>query len=138
MESSGLAGAVASVASMLFGAILRLAGWLNGLAALMLTGVSLLGTDIELTPALVTFLAGLLSCGLGGVFAYWGDMKVLYQLFLGPARRGHWLLMLLAALASLASLAAFAVGCLMIIDNTQHDPNLSVVHVAEPTVHHSD
>ncbi len=115
MEETRLAGLM----PIPFGGILRMAGWLNGVAALLLTGASLIVEDIatsDLRLPLLTFLIGVLACGVSGIFSYWVDMKVRCRLLPDGTRRGPWLLVSLATMACLVSLTAFATGCWLAMD----------------------
>ena len=101
--------------SLLAGAV-RFLGWLNGGAALVLTGFSLgvVGGDIaapDLQLPLVLLLGGLLAACLGILFAYLAQVSLLRQGYTGHLTRAHWPAQILAMLCYLISALAFCAAC---------------------------
>ncbi|APX73459.1 hypothetical protein QEP16_21060 [Achromobacter insolitus] len=101
--------------SLLAGAF-RFLGWLNGGAALLLTGFSLgvVGGDIaapDLQLPLALLLGGLLVGCLGLLFAYLAQVSLLRQGYNGHLTRGHWPAQLLAMFCYLVSALAFCAAC---------------------------
>lgn len=101
--------------SLLAGAF-RFLGWLNGSAALVLTGFSLgvVGGDIaapDLQLPLALLLGGLLAACLGILFAYLAQVSLLRQGYTGHLTRAHWPAQILAMLCYLISALAFCAAC---------------------------
>lgn len=101
--------------SLLVGAF-RFLGWLNGGAALVLTGFSLgiVGGDIaapDLQLPVELLLAGLLASCLGVLFAYLAQVSLLRQGYSGHLTRAHWPAQILAVLCYLAGALAFCAAC---------------------------
>ncbi|ADP15193.1 hypothetical protein IPU70_07445 [Achromobacter sp. SD115] len=101
--------------SLLAGAF-RFLGWLNGGAALVLTGFSLgvVGGDIaapDLQLPLALLLGGLLAACLGILFAYLAQVSLLRQGYTGHLTRAHWPAQILAMLCYLISALAFCAAC---------------------------
>ncbi|KGD85603.1 membrane protein [Achromobacter sp. RTa] len=101
--------------SLLVGAF-RFLGWLNGGAALVLTGFSLgiVGGDIaapDLQLPVELLLAGLLASCLGVLFAYLAQVSLLRQGYNGHLTRAHWPAQILAVLCYLAGALAFCAAC---------------------------
>jgi hypothetical protein len=101
--------------SLLAGAF-RFLGWLNGGAALILTGFSLgvVGGDIaapDLQLPLALLLGGLLAACLGILFAYLAQVSLLRQGYTGHLTRAHWPAQLLAMVCYLISALAFCAAC---------------------------
>ncbi|MDH1299446.1 hypothetical protein [Achromobacter sp. GD03932] len=101
--------------SLLAGAF-RFLGWLNGGAALILTGFSLgvVGGDIaapDLQLPLALLLGGLLAACLGILFAYLVQVSLLRQGYTGHLTRAHWPAQLLAMVCYLISALAFCAAC---------------------------
>jgi len=101
--------------SLLAGAF-RFLGWLNGGAALALTGFSLgvVGGDIaapDLQVPLALLLGGLLAACLGILFAYLAQVSLLRQGYTGHLTRAHWPAQLLAMFCYLISALAFCAAC---------------------------
>ncbi|WP_447918688.1 hypothetical protein [Achromobacter aegrifaciens] len=101
--------------SLLAGAF-RFLGWLNGGAALVLTGFSLgvVGGEIaapDLQLPLALLLGGLLVACLGVLFAYLAQVSLLRQGYTGNLTRAHWPAQLLAMVCYLISALAFCAAC---------------------------
>lgn len=91
-------------------ASLRWLGWLNGIAALFLTGFSLgiVGGDAplpDLQAPLALFLAGVVACVVGALLWGW-----LYGRLLREVRGGRWVVVLAVLVHGTAALL-FAAGC---------------------------
>ncbi len=100
----------------LFAGAFRMFAWLNGIAALILMcfGLVTSGGDSsgpDLQWPLIFFLAGLMACGVGLLFAYLAQLSVLRQVLAGYLGRRHWLALVLSVLCYLVGIAAFCVGC---------------------------
>jgi len=100
----------------LLGAALRMSGWLNGGAALVLVGfmLGIVGGDYlppdDLRIALGCYLVGLLATGLGVAFAFLAQLGWLRRRPDGYVSRRCRLALVLALLAYLAALACFGAG----------------------------
>lgn len=105
-----------SLSFSLFVSAFRLLGWLNGGAALVLTGFSLgiVGGDIQapdLQLPLILLLAGLLASCLGAVFAYLAQVSLLRQGYTGHLTRAHWPAQFMAVFCYLLGAFAFCAAC---------------------------
>lgn len=120
--------------SLLVGAF-RLLGWLNGGAALILTGFSLgiVGGDIaapDLQLPLELLLAGLLAGCLGMLFAYLAQVSLLRQGYTGHLTRAHWPTQILAAICYLLSALAFCAACWLAAAQAVTDPPQMTAYVS--------
>lgn len=101
----------------LFGAAIRMAGWLNGVAALALACFSLgiVGGDVappdELQMPLAWFLIGLLATGLAAVLALLAHLGWVRRRADGRVSLRCRVALGLALAAYLAALAGFGLGC---------------------------
>ncbi|WP_198299197.1 hypothetical protein [Bordetella genomosp. 13] len=101
----------------LLGAAIRMAGWLNGLAALALAGFSLgvIGGDVappdDLQVPLTFFLGGLLATGLAALMAFLAQLGWLRRRSDGRVPVRCRFALLLGLLAYLVALAGFGGGC---------------------------
>jgi hypothetical protein len=100
----------------LFVGAFRFLGWLNGGAALALTGFSLgiVGGDIaapDLQWPVELLLGGLLASCVGALFAYLAQVSLLRQGYSGHLTRAHWPAQWLAVLCYLLSALAFCAAC---------------------------
>ncbi|MCY1504933.1 hypothetical protein D9M68_391210 [compost metagenome] len=119
--------------SLLVGAF-RFLGWLNGGAALVLTGFSLgiVGGDIaapDLQLPLELLLAGLLASCVGALFAYLAQVSLLRQGYSGHLTRAHWPAQLLAMLCYLLSALAFCAACWLAAGQVLADPPQMTAYV---------
>jgi len=106
----------------LYGAAVRLSGWLNGLAALMLAAFALgvLGPDVDppdLRLPLACFLAGGLGAGAAAALAFLAQLAPAPE---GGAGRRWWArTAVLACLgAGVLAYAGFAAGCWLVVAGT--------------------
>ncbi|BBP99126.1 hypothetical protein BSFA1_42550 [Burkholderia sp. SFA1] len=87
----------------------------GGAAAAVLAGFDRLVKNIPLGAlqiAVISFVVGLLLCGLAMFCAYWTQIS-LFNEYMGRMRRIHGSILLAAALCSALSLIAFAVGAMV-------------------------
>jgi hypothetical protein len=111
----------------LFVGAFRFLGWLNGGAALALTGFSLgiVGGDVaapDLQWPVELLLAGLLASCLGALFAYLAQVSLLRQGYTGHLTRAHWPAQVLAALCYVLSALAFCAACWLAAGQAVTDP----------------
>jgi len=120
--------------SLLAGAF-RFLGWLNGGAALVVTGFSLgvVGGDIaapDLQVPLALLLGGLLAACLGILFAYLAQVSLLRQGYTGHLTRAHWPAQLLAVFCYLISALAFCAACWLAAGQAMTDAPLTTTAYA--------
>lgn len=106
----------------LFGAAVRLVGWLNGLAALMLAAFALgiVGGDVDppdLRLALLCFLGGGLAAGAAAALAFLAQLSAAGRE--GAAARWWVRTAVMACLAAgVLAYAGFAAGCWLAVADT--------------------
>jgi hypothetical protein len=109
----------------LFAGMLRLMGWLNGLAALLITAFALgaVGSDVDppdLSRPLDCFLVGLAAAGVAMVLAFVAQLWREHRLRQGRTPGGR-LGLALALLAFAVSVAGFGAGCWFAVDESADD-----------------
>ncbi|CAB3893768.1 hypothetical protein [Achromobacter anxifer] len=111
----------------------RFLGWLNGGAALILTGFSLgvVGGDIappDVQLPLALLLGGLLAACLGVLFAYLAQVSLLRQGYTGHLTRAHWPAQILGMLCYLLSALAFCAACWTAVGQSVTDTPLTTAY----------
>lgn len=126
----------------LFGAAVRLVGWLNGLAALMLSAFALgvLGPDVDppdLRLPLLCFLAGGLAAGAAAALALLVQFAPARRDGAGPRWWGRTAVLACLA-AGVLSYAGFAAGCWLIVagtmDEADGDSSLTLYATGAPAL----